>query len=255
MSLPDLTRWASYLGTGRLGELEALAQRAQGKGWGAGSVVNEAAAVRQLLGDAADGPLVVLDVGANVGAWTLQALRVLPGAHIHSFEPSAHAHAALSAAVIGEPRVSVHQVALGASDGDAVLYADVPGSGLASLTRRRLDHFGLELSHEEPVPLRTLESWSLSSGVNDADVLKLDVEGHEMDVLRGTGEILRRVRVIQWEFGGCNIDTRTYFQDFWYLLTEAGFKISRLGPAGLSAVPRYSEREEMFATTNYFAYR
>jgi hypothetical protein len=88
------------------------------------------------------------------------------------------------------------------------------------------------LNHEETVRLRTLESWSLSSGINDIDVLKLDVEGHEMDVLRGAGETLRRVRVIQWEFGGCNIDTRTYFQDFWYFLTEAGFKISRLGPRG-----------------------
>jgi FkbM family methyltransferase len=255
MPLPDLTRLASYLGLGRLGELEALAQRAQGKGWGAGTVANEAAAVRQLLGDAADGPLMVLDVGANVGAWTLQALQVLPRAHIHALEPSARAHAALSAAVLGETRVSVHQVALGASDGAAVLYADVPGSGLASLTRRRLDHLGIEFSHEESVPLRTLESWSLSAGAEDVDVLKLDVEGHELDVLRGAGGVLGRVRVIQWEFGGCNIDTRSFFQDFWYLLIEAGFRICRLGPAGLSVVARYSERDETFSTTNYFAHR
>jgi len=218
-------------------------------------VAQETAAVREHLGDAGDGTLVILDVGANVGAWTLQALNTFPRAQIHAFEPSASAFAQLTLAVGGAKRVSVYPLALGETDGETVLYADSAGSGLASLTKRRLDHFGLQFSFEEPVHISTLESWSRSVGIGEFDVLKLDVEGHEMDVLRGAGRLLERVRVIQFEFGGCNIDTRTYFQDFWYFLTEAGFKLHRLGPAGLAPLTHYSEQDETFTTTNFFASR
>ncbi len=198
---------------------------------------------------------MVVDVGANVGTWTLEALKSFPGAQIHAFEPSAVAFAALAAAVGGETRVSLEQMALGDENGEAVLYADVSGSGLASLSKRRLDHLGLDFSYEEQVEVMTLESWSRSRGIGKVDVLKLDVEGHEMDVLRGAGTLLESMSVVQFEFGGCNIDSRTFFQDFWYLLSESGFKIYRLGPSGLSALSNYSERDEVFVTTNYFAGR
>jgi FkbM family methyltransferase len=241
------------LGPRRLGKLERQAQLAQGKGWGSHTVSQEVAAVRALLGPAADGPLVVLDVGANVGAWTREALRALPQAQVHAFEPSEAAFPALSAAFEADPRVSLHRLALSDSNGQATLYANDPGSGIGSLSKRRLDHIGVEMSHEETVPTRTLESWAGAAGLDAADVLKLDVEGHELDVIRGAGPVLELVRVLQFEFGGCNIDTRTYFQDFWYLLTDAGFRLHRLGPTGLRAIPEYSEHEETFITTNYFA--
>ena len=252
---PRLLRMASRLGPRRLARLENFSRLAQGKGWGAATVAQENAAIRQLLGDTSDGKLVILDVGANVGSWTLQALKVFPEAQIHAFEPSARAFTQLQSAVAGETRVAVHHLALGGADQQTVLYSDSPGSGLASLTKRRLDHFGIEFSIEEPVTMRTLETWCNAAGLDRFDVLKLDVEGHEIDILESAGEFLHGVRVIQFEFGGCNIDTRTYFQDFWFLLTGAGFRLYRLGPAGLAALTRYEEQDEAFITTNFFASR
>ena len=246
------TRVASHLGPRRLAQIEALTQMAQGKGYGS-SVGQETAAVRELLGGAAERALVVLDVGANVGEWTLHALNALPNAAIHCFEPSSAAFAELSTRVGQHPRVSVHRLALSNADGEALLYTNAPGSKLGSLTKRRL--VGLDFSFQEPVTTRTLESWSRSDGVSVVDVLKLDVEGHEMDALRGAGGLLDTVRVIQFEFGGCNIDTRTYFRDFWYFFTETGRRIYRLGPAGLRSLDQYTERDETFVTTNYFVTR
>ena len=68
-------------------------QVAQGKGWGYSTVVQEAAAVRALLGPAAGHPLVVVDGGANLGSWTYHVLRALPAASIHAVEPSVSAFA------------------------------------------------------------------------------------------------------------------------------------------------------------------
>jgi hypothetical protein len=126
---------------------------------------------------------------------------------------------------------------------------------MASLTRRRLSHFGIEMDIEEKVTTRTLSDWFQESGAARANVLKLDVEGHELEVMQGAEGFLDRIDVIQFEFGGCNIDTRTYLQDFWYFLTGAGYHLHRLGPGGLTRVDAYRELDEVFVTTNYFAVR
>ena len=125
---------------------------------------------------------------------------------------------------------------------------------MASLAKRRLEHFGIDFSQSESVEVVTLDSWASSTKVVPS-LIKMDVEGHELDVLKGGFKTLALAQVVQFEFGGCNIDTRTFFQDFWYLLTEAGFQIHRISEGGPIRISHYSEQEECFRTTNYLAVR
>ncbi len=83
----------------------------------------------------------------------------------------------------------------------------------------------------------------------------MDVEGHEFDLLLGAVETIKSVQLVQFEFGGSNIDTRTFFQDFWYFFQELDFEIYRLGPARSFLIRSYSERDESFRATNYVAVR
>jgi len=61
-----------------------------------------------------------------------------------------------------------------------------------------------------------------------------------------------KIKFIQFEFGGCNIDAKTYFQDFWYLLNSR-YKIYRVVKNGLYQIKQYKESYELFITTNFFA--
>ena len=85
-------------------------------------------------------------------------------------------------------------------------------------------------------------------------MLKLDVEGHELKVLNGAHSLINSnsIDFIQFEFGGCNIDSRTYFQDFFYLLNPY-YEIYRLVKDGIVLIEHYEERHEVFVTTNYLA--
>ena len=84
--------------------------------------------------------------------------------------------------------------------------------------------------------------------------MKIDVEGHELDVLNGGKEFFEKkaIDMVTFEFGGCNIDTRTYFQDFWYFFKTYDYKIYRILPNGtFFYIDTYNEEREQFLTSNY----
>jgi FkbM family methyltransferase len=235
-------------------QIEHASGLAQGKGWGGGTVEQEVKAAISLLAPTARQSPVVLDVGANIGEWSAALLNTAPNATVYAFEPSSAAFKQLATRFSSDGRLDTINAAVSDEIGTAELWSDTPGSGLASLSKRRLDHFNIDFNYSEEVPVLTLDSWSSDNAVH-AVLLKMDVEGHELAVLHGAKETLREVQVVQFEFGGCNIDSRTYFQDFFYFFQEAGFRLLRLGPKGLDPVSFYSEHDEVFTTTNYFAQR
>ena len=72
-------------------------------------------------------------------------------------------------------------------------------------------------------------------------------------MLKGLGAAISAKNNIQFEFGGCNIGTRTYFQDFWYFFKSHHFILYRITPIGAEPINQYKESEEYFSTTNYVA--
>jgi FkbM family methyltransferase len=175
-------------------------------------------------------------------------------ADIHSFEPSSRIFAQLA----DRCRDVAHLNNFGLSDRDVqlTLYTNPERSGLSSVYERKLDHIDLHLAPSETVQMHVLDDYRREQAIDRIDLLKLDVEGHELAVLRGAKETLDagKVDFIQFEFGGCNIDSRTFFQDFYYLLVPR-YRIYRILADGLWPIIRYDESLEAFTTTNYLAVR
>lgn len=234
--------------------IETAARLRLGKGWGTATVNAEATTCLDLLAPADRTHPVVLDVGANVGAWTAALLQLAPAASVIAFEPSASAFATVAERFASDPRVTLVNAAVGREAGRRQLWSDQPGSGMASLSQRQLDHLGIEFVHTEDVDVVTIDEWCAAHRVQP-QIVKLDIEGHELEALEGARQTLLGVQVVQFEFGGCNIDTRTYFRDFYVLFEHAGFDLFRLSPRGLMSLPHYSEQDEAFQTTNFYAVR
>ena len=226
----------------------------QGKGWGATSVNLEAQSALKVLSNLGIANPIVLDLGAHIGTYSAAIFKLCPGAKIYAFEPSSFACSQLQQRFQNDPRIEIYSFAISDVGGSSTLWSDIAGSGLASLSRRKLEHFNLTFDHAEEVQLKTLDDWNLEVDIQP-DLIKMDVEGHELNVLNGAKSILKSAKVVQFEFGGCNIDTKTYFQNFWYFFSQADFKIFRIGPSGLMEILRYSEHDECFLTTNYLAIR
>ena len=150
-------------------------------------------------------------------------------------------------------KIELNKKALSNIKSSSFLYSDNPGSGLGSLTKRRLDHFRIVFDNKEPIDTIRFDQYWIDKK-SKIDYVKIDVEGHELDVLNGFGDLIYKTKLIQFEFGGCNIDTRTYFQDFWYFFNEKAFMIYRISPRGLIPIKDYTESDEyFFGSTNFIA--
>jgi len=222
-----------------------------GKGYGSATIGKEVKVVLSLL---TQKPQLAIDVGGNVGVYSKTLRSTMPNLEIHIFEPSSLNVAKLRAAFGGDHMVHINPIGLSDGKGEAVLYSDTPGGGLGSLANRRLDHFGIEMNAMENVTIICFEDyWKNTLASRTIDIAKLDVEGFELAVLRGFGEAINRTRVVQFEFGGCNLDTRTNFQDFYYFFKKLNFIIYRITPIGLNEIKKYTELDEIYLTTNFVA--
>jgi FkbM family methyltransferase len=229
-------------------------------GIGAGSEVETSGerAVFSLLRQRVSGSCIVFDVGANLGQFLGATLAAFPDGRcdVHCFEPGVGTFRRLSERHGTVANVRLNNVAVGKERGEATLWYDQEGSGIASLTKRDLAHFGVRFDSSETVTTTTLDAYCVEHGIPRIDLLKLDIEGHELDALNGAAELFRRhaIGMVMFEFGGCNIDTRTFFRDFWHFFGDAGMQLYRITPGGyLDLLSRYAESLEQFRTTNFLA--
>ncbi len=236
---------------GLLSRIERRAAYGQGKGYGATTVEQEVQLLQSVL---TSPPQLAVDIGGNIGSYTASLRRRNPSLEIHTFEPSATNIAKLKERFKADALVKLVPLAISDKPGAATLFSNEPGSGLGSLAQRRLEHFNIPFDTRETVTTMRFEDyWKSALNSRAIDMVKLDIEGHELAALKGFGEALHATRALQFEFGGCDIDTRTYFQDFWYFFRDQHFEISRMTPFGLVRISHYNERDEFFSTTNYIA--
>jgi FkbM family methyltransferase len=205
----------------------------------------------------AHGPGVVLDVGANVGEWTAALLdeaarRGVGGVVVHCFEPASATYRALAQRLArhGAAAVAVRQ-ALSSAPGTAELTIFGEGLGINSL------HAGVAVGAQgtETVELTTADAYCAARGLDRLALLKIDAEGHDLEVLEGARGLLaaRRVAVVQFEYNHRWIEARRFLRDAFELLVPAGYRLGKVTPRGIEFYPRWHFELESFREGNYVA--
>ncbi|MDT3695091.1 MAG: FkbM family methyltransferase [Ignavibacterium sp.] len=230
-------------------------------GIGAGTNVKESGElvlVKQIL-HSKKNKTVIFDVGANVGLFSNLMISELTGKldyELHSFEPSRTTFKELEKNIKPGENIYLNNFAFGKEKKKSSLFYDFAGSGLASLTKRKLEHFNINFDYSEDILVDTLDNYCQNKNIESIDLLKIDVEGHELDVLIGGADMFsnKKIKLVSFEFGGSNIDTKTYYRDFYYFFKEYKMKIYRITPSSfLVPMNGYKEIYEQFRTTNFIA--
>lgn len=137
--------------------------------------------------------MIVLDIGANQGVYTLLASKLVgPQGKVFAFEPSPRDRKALARNLTlnRSKNVTVCDVALGESNTQAVLFTAEPHfSGCSSLRPPAKDI--PTATFPVDVNVLRLDDWIATTGAGPIDFIKLDVEGGELSVLKGAPNLLQ----------------------------------------------------------------
>ena len=167
--------------------------------------------------------LTLVDVGANVGLFTVWAARRLHAERIIAVEPAPDTASALMANLTRNKveNVTVLQLALGGHRGDATLYRRGAGARDTLFTSDLYGSCFVPLSRTK---LITLDDLFSTLEIEHCDLLKLDCEGAEYDILAGaSGESLQKIRHIVGEY---HVGMATYEpRELMLLMTRAGFRV------------------------------
>lgn len=139
--------------------------------------------------------VTVLDVGANRGQFALIARRRFPRASIYAFEPQPEAARLLREMFAGDATFRLHVLALGSVSAELDLHitAADDSSSLLSPTPRQIQAFpGTNEIGRFPVRVERLDAL-LSDEITRPSLLKIDVQGAELDVLRGAEHLLAAI--------------------------------------------------------------
>ena len=142
---------------------------------------------------------IIVDGGAYKGTFSAAMAAAFPQASIHAFEPTPASHELLAETARGFCQIERHRLALGAHGGTAVFYSNA--SPLTNSLQRSSEHghrhfHDLVAGEEElQVSVVALADFARERGISAFDIVKLDLQGNELDALRGVGDLIDKVQV------------------------------------------------------------
>lgn len=178
-------------------------------------------------------PRQIVDVGAWKATWTQECMALFPNAQYMLVDPLSSNRTVLEALTARLPNVSVWHGALGDTNGEVTinLHADQSSVLTSNVSAWR----GTE---QENVPMRTLDSLHEAGEILPPQLLKVDVQGFELEVLRGAATVLRSLDAVLIEVSFKELyEGQSLAHNIVGHMADAGFRIFDIcsyaqGPCG-----------------------
>jgi len=137
----------------------------------------------------------VLDAGASDGRISRKLLRKFPDANAYAFEPNPMYAGALQEYAKNDKRFHPQFMALSDTEGTAKLHITAsPGNTSLCEPGKRLkeiDPQGANVEKSQDVQIVTIDQWAKRNGNVGIQLMKFDIQGHELKALKGAVETLR----------------------------------------------------------------
>jgi len=197
----------------------------------------------------AKAPMVLVDVGANRGDWTVVALAsaVRPGdVRIHAFEPAADPRRLLLDRLWRDPNVVIHSEAIGDSEGDAAFFTGsdaLRGGSLAPLPGR----------HSEQVRTITLDAFATRERLRHITMVKVGAGGFDFDVMAGARELLEMgaIDILQFDYDWRWLPNRRSLWDVFEKITTPGYQLGKLTAGAICVHEDWHPELDRFFESNY----
>lgn len=197
----------------------------------------------------------VFDIGAYHGEWTTTYRGLFPAAQVYAFEPFPESRKVLNEAFAGESNVTIVAAAMGDAEGERSFYVNqhAATNSLLRVDERTdaslVSHELLTLQAELTVPVKTIDGFCQERGISRLNLLKIDVQGAEVMVLRGGADMLRR-KAIDLIYTELQImhhyQNQSHYFEVCDYLYRTGYDLYGLYNLAVSSVGRFGWADAIF---------
>ena len=168
-------------------------------------------------------PKFIVDIGAFDGGWTKMAQEEFRNASILMMEAQQAKQPGLEAIKqAGRGRIDYRMAVMGATDGQKVVFHEYENSPTAS---SMLQDNALTDTRKVETTLRTLDSILAADGFPQPDLIKLDVQGYELEVLKGAETALAGTEAVLMEVSVIELyQNNPILADVTSFMAEQGFR-------------------------------
>jgi len=201
----------------------------------------------------------IIDGGANIGQFARASVEFFPEAEVISFEPLPEAVAQFRKNLADRARVRIIPAALGAADGVLTFYPNAWSQSSSALpvteTVQKEYPFTHQLAPIE-VPVVRLDMFLSKETLAPPVLLKLDLQGYEIEALKGTTGILPRLDYILLEVATHPMyEGQPVFSDVRRHLADAGFEFLQFLEGGTQLPSGRSEGDAVFVRHDVASHR
>jgi FkbM family methyltransferase len=167
----------------------------------------------------------VLDIGANIGEFSAISASLFPMVRIYAFEPISECVESIKEKHI--PNITVHQIALGNQNGKTRFYISSwnPSSSLKQMGQRHKQNWPHTAENiSTTVEVRRLDSFEADLNLKQDILVKVDIQGAEIEFIEGAKNTLSKAKVIIIEAGYVQLyEDEGMFDGVYNRLKELGF--------------------------------
>jgi FkbM family methyltransferase len=146
-----------------------------------------------------DMPMVIFDIGANVGLISQKFRDMYPSASIHAFEPTPEAFRRLSWRFRKEPSFAGNNIAISNEKTTATFHVNNEFNKVNSLLPRDRDmqvkHGLASVDQTIEVKTSTIDQYCAEKGITHINILKMDIQGGELMALHGAQKMLETLHI------------------------------------------------------------
>jgi FkbM family methyltransferase len=172
----------------------------------------------------------IIDVGANDGGFAVMINKILPDAAIYSFEPIKDVFENLSRNTSAIKNIKLFNTALGEEETEKEFHINEfsASSSFLEMDKLHVQSFPYTAQNrKEKITVKKLDSFADAIDFKPNVLLKLDVQGYELNVLKGALKILDRVNLIIMEVSFLELyNSQPLFHEVYQFLYEQGFNFS-----------------------------
>ena len=153
---------------------------------------------------------IIYDIGAHTGTWSFLAKALIPESIIHAFEPIKLHITEFQNRMSHIKDINLHQVALGNQNGDMSIKITnrSDSSSLLDSTELADEQYGVKKDREQMIKIFTLDDYIITQKIPLPDFIKLDVQGYELEVLKGSQQCIKYAKWIL-----CEVSFYSYYQN------------------------------------------